>query len=851
MLATVRGLKPTAAFVLSLRERIARDHERQNQGCLSAGLWYGERMLNRERAPGLKTLILLFGLHLTLSFGADTPGDPAQRPGRTDSFGRKEPTSIASGLNSTNGVSALDDLILLERRSRNVPPIEPVPDEGAIARLTARVLTQIHYLHLRRPLDDDVSSRFLDRYLETLDGQRLYFLKSDLDDFDQYRTVLDDLTLAGKTGPAREIFKRLLQRVEQRVAFVAELLRSEEFDFTGNDRYPMDRRTDAYPKGIEEDRHLWRQHLRYEYLQEKLNLEKPRLSASGKSRTKDGKDETQLAPGNVRGEIINTLSRRYARILRFWREEDGGDVLQFYLTALMNVYDPHSDYLGKSTLDNFAMSMNLSLFGIGALLQSEDGYCKIKELKPGPAMRGKQLKPGDRIVAVAQTNGEPVDVVDTKLSKVVDLIRGPKGTEVRLTVIPADAPDPSTRMEVKLIRDEIKLEDEEAKARIIETPGKNGAATRLGVIELPSFYASFDIANGNGRAAHKSTTEDVARLLKKLKEENVCGVILDLRHNGGGSLEEAINLTGLFIKEGPVVQVKDAKGNIIKDDDSDPSVLYDGPLIVLTSRFSASASEIVAGALQDYGRALIVGDSSTHGKGTVQSLIQLEPIVHRFSDSTNNPGALKVTIRKFYRDSGSSTQLKGVVPDIVLPSVSNYDEVGEASLEYPLAWDEIPSAAYEKLNLIEPVLQELRKRSTDRLAADKDFAYLQEDIATYRKYLAEKSVSLNEEARLKEMKENEEKIQARKKERKARHEPEEKVYELTLKQVDLPGLPPPPAKPTDLSGAETKKDDASAEDEDVDPADKVAAVDVTLKETKRILLDLVALSSKETAVAVH
>jgi len=234
------------------------------------------------------------------------------------------------------------------------------------------------------------------------------------------------------------------------------------------------------------------------------------------------------------------------------------------------------------------------------------------------------------------------------LSKVVDMIRGPKGTEVRLTVIPADAPDPSTRAEVKLIRDEIKLEYEEAKAKVVEVPGREGATVRLGLIDLPSFYASFDVANANGKATHKSTTEDVAKLLKKLKAENVTGVILDLRRNGGGSLEEAINLTGLFIKEGVVVQVKDAKGNIIKDNDTDPSVLYDGPLIVLTSRFSASASEIVAGALQDYGRALIVGDSSTHGKGTVQSLIQLEPIVHRFSDSTNNPVALKVPIRKFY-----------------------------------------------------------------------------------------------------------------------------------------------------------------------------------------------------------
>src|SRR5438094_5754803 len=434
----------------------------------------------------------------------------------------------------------------------------------------------------------------------------------------------------------------------------------------------------------------------------------------------------------------------------------------------MNVYDPHSDYLGKSKLDNFAMSMNLSLFGIGALLESEDGYCKIKELKPGPALRSKKLKPGDRIVGVAQGDSEPVDVVDMKLSKVVEMIRGPKDTKVRLTVLPVDATDPSARVEVLLVRDKIKLEDEEAKAKIIELSAKDQTVTRLGIIDLPSFYAGFDLkdssptqlASSNERAGAKSTTEDVARLLKKLMAEKVAGVILDLRHNGGGSLEEAINLTGLFIKEGPVVQVQDAEGNLIKDEDNDPSVLYDGPLIVLTDRFSASASEILAGALQDYGRALIVGDSSTHGKGTVQSLIQLEPYVHRLSDSTNNPGALKVTIRKFYRASGSSTQLKGVIPDLVLPSLNNYAEVGEASLENPLPWDTIDSAKYEKLNLIQPVVPELQKRSTERVAADKDFAYLQEDIEIYRKYLADKSVSLNEEARRKEMKENEERLES-------------------------------------------------------------------------------------------
>ncbi len=799
----------------------------------------------------LKTLILLLCFKLAVAFAAESPARTAQSPA-AESADRKQPIPIAApGVSSANASAAVDDLILLERKSRSAPPIEAVPDEGAIARLTASVLARVHYL--QKPLNDEISSKFLVRYLETLDGLHMHFLKSDLEEFEQYRTVLDDLTMTGKTGPAREIFKRFLRRVDQHVAYVAELLKTEKFEFTADDRYNLDHRKAPYPKDLDEARQIWRQHLRYEYLQEKLALEKPNAAGSAKARSKDAKGNTNAAPANLNDEIIKTLTRRYSRILRFWTlEEDGSDVLQLYLTALMNVYDPHSDYLGKSTFENFAMSMNLSLFGIGALLQSEDGYCKIRELKPGPAMRSRKLKPGDRIVAVAQGSGEPVDVVDMKLSKVVDLIRGPKGTEVRLTVLPVDAPDPSTRVDVKLVRDEIKLEDEEAKARIFEVPDQEGATLRLGLIDLPSFYANIDIANGNGKSAHKSTTEDVAKLLKKLREEKVAGVILDLRRNGGGSLEEAINLTGLFIKEGPVVQVKDADGRVIKDEDTDPSVLYDGPLIVLTSRFSASASEIVAGALQDYGRALIVGDASTHGKGTVQSLIQLEPIVHRFSDSTNNPGALKVTIRKFYRASGSSTQLKGVVADLVLPSLNNYAEVGEVSLENPMPWDTIAAAKYQNLNLIQPILPELRKRSDGRIASDKDFAYLQEDIEVYKKYLADKTVSLNEEARLKEMRESEERIEARKKERLSRHEPDEKLYELSLKQVDLPGLPQPQAKTNDLSRAESKKDAADPDgDEEAAPEEKVAAVDVTLKETKRILRDFIALSNRQTAIAVH
>src|SRR5258706_8554252 len=341
------------------------------------------------------------------------------------------------------------------------------------------------------------------------------------------------------------------------------------------------------------------------------------------------------------------------------------------------------------------------------------------------------------------------------LSKAVQLIRGPKGTKVKLTVIPKGG-DASASKVITLVRDEIKLEDQEAKAKVIELPNATGgtANLRLGVIDLPSFYATFDIS-ARDKSEPKSTTVDVERLLKKLKEENVGGVILDLRRNGGGSLEEAINLTGLFIKEGPVVQVRDSHNEVLVDSDQDPKIAYDGPLIVLTSRFSASASEIVAGALQDYGRALLVGDKSTHGKGTVQGMNQLAPILAQTAGGTQfanetDLGALKLTIRKFYRASGSSTQLKGVTPDIALPSIDDYLEIGEDSLENALPWDTIESAAYEKLNRVQPYLEELEKRSAGRVAAAKDFDYVREDIETVRKTLADKTASLNETEQLKE-----------------------------------------------------------------------------------------------------
>ncbi|MGD0259022.1 MAG: carboxy terminal-processing peptidase [Verrucomicrobiota bacterium] len=858
--------------------------------------------------------------------------------------------------------------------------ITPGPIDGQIASATAYMLENYHYL--KKPFDDSVSSQFLDRYLETLDPQRIHFTQADFAEFEPYRTNLNRLTNTQRrpadTKPACAIFNRFLERLEQRTAYAQDLLKNERFTFDTDERVTINRKGLPYPADLGEAKKLWRERLRFEYLQELLGKsgarkksvaaatkkkplsaetnalvkvpEPPKAptadatagagvpptlpaapaikesrrplvlpspkeaerasamqAAAGKARAAaeaarvaaeaEAKSAAQaraqaaraeqekqraaaeartVAPTNQLAgapskktddeEIIETLSHRYHRNLRFFTDWNNDDVLQTYLTALARVYDPHSDYFGHAQLEQFSITMNLSLFGIGAELVSEDGYCKIRRLLPGgPAIKSKLIKEGDQIVAVAQSNQPPVDVVDMNLTKAVQLIRGPKGTEVRLTIIPAGA---LTTNVLSLIRDEISIEDSAAKARIIELPDLRGGNLRLGVIDLPSFYATFDALNTKDKPEPKSTTADVTRLLAKLKEENVAGLILDLRRNGGGSLEEAIKLTGLFIKTGPVVQVRDENGKVQEADDTDPSVLYDGPLVVLTSRFSASASEIVAGALQDYGRALIVGDASTHGKGTVQSVNQLRPLIRAADKSlTNDPGALKLTIKEFFRPSGLSTQLKGVLPDIVLPSVANESkDIGESALENPLPCETIPSANYDHFNLVEPYLPELRKHSAERVAADKEFAYVREDIEQFKKHQADKTISLNEKQRLKEQDEAEARQKARDKERLARQEPPETVYELTLKQAGLSGLPPPVAKTNaalarlsvgpgagpsaaSTNSAATTAGAAPGEDSlDEAEAQKPAAPDEPLVEAEHILVDYLSVLPKGNLV---
>ena len=688
--------------------------------------------------------------------------------------------------------------------------------DANITRLTTGLLENSQLAH--HPFDGQLAGTVLDRYLDALDGGHSLFLEADVDEFAGYRATLAQATRgAGDTSAAKAIFARYLARLNQQVAYDSYVLQTAKFDFTGHDSYSFDREHARRPATAAEARTLWWQQLRAEYLQEKLNDKRP-------------------------DQIVGTLKRRHEQALHTMTTFSSDEVLEVYLDTLAHVYDPHSDYLGHEQMESLSIAMNLSLVGIGASLESDDGTCKVLTLVPGgPAARSGLLKPGDRIVGVAQAGQPPVDIVNMPLTRAVQLIRGPKGSTVSLTIVPAAGVAGGPNKTVSLVRDEITLEDQQAKARIVDLPiGKAAtkgaketsreATLRLGVIDLPSFYADM----GGGRK--RSATADVSRLLGKLQAEHVRGVVLDLRHNGGGSLEEAISLTGLFIRKGPVVQTRGSDGKIVVDEDTDPNVVYDGPLVLLTSRFSASASEILAGALQDYGRAIVVGDSSTFGKGTVQNIVPLGPYMDQVGlGHSYDPGALKITTSKFYRPSGASTQLRGVSADLVLPSASDLSEVSEASLKDPLPWDVVPAAPYERLNRVEPYVAALRERSDRRRAAEKPFAALTDDIARLKKSLVSKSISLNEAQRRQEMAESKVRESELASEQRALRAKGPTSYEITLKNAALPGLPPPVAPVAPLAGT----DKAPAKEEDSDAKIRTTTDDLILNEGVEILADYV------------
>src|SRR6266436_3059578 len=642
--------------------------------------------------------------------------------------------------------------------SATPPALQAKSDAEQISVSVGRLLEEGHYTH--QQLNAEMSQKFLRNYLELLDFSHLFFTQKDVDALTgKYGTALADDVLLGNLKPAYEIYDLYQKRVDERVGKIKELLK-QPMDFKTDATVELRREKAPWPKDEAEADQLWNGRIASELLQEKLS-------------------EHPIEPGP------QLVGRRYDRIARNVHEEDREEQVKLYLDALAQTYDPHSEYLSKADFKNFNIQMGLSLVGIGAMLRTEDGYAKIESLVTGgPAQVDGRLKVGDRITAVGQGQGEFVDVRDMRLDKVVEMIRGKKGTKVRLLAIPANASDPSQRKSVDLVRDEIKLKDQEARADIIIKKDENGNPVKLGWLTLPSFYADMDRHS-------KSTTRDVLALLKRLKKENIGGLVIDLRRNGGGSLEEAISLTGLFLKSGPIVQTKGSNGSIRISSDPDPGIAYGGPLIVLTSRQGASASEIFAAALQDYGRAVIVGDKNTFGKGTVQTILPIGRFASLLGSRSDEDGALKLTIQKFYRVAGGSTQLHGVASDIVLPSLSDLPEFGEGALKNCLPYDEVPKARFTKWSDGRGLfIDELKRRSEARVQSNPEFKYVMEDMGRLRKRLDENRISLNEDTRKTELNEDKIRKETRAKERLARHDEQMQMIRLTLDNVDKPNLQP-------------------------------------------------------------
>jgi len=525
------------------------------------------------------------------------------------------------------------------------------------------------------------------------------------------------------------------------------------------------------------------------------------------------------------------VTKRYDQFLRGVNEQSDEDVIKTFLVALSQSYDPHSEYMSPSDMENFNIQMRLSLVGIGAVLRTDDGYAKIVEVVPGgPADKDGRLKANDRIAAVAQGKEPFEDVVDLKLDKVVEKIRGGKGTQVRLQVIPANTTDPSKRHVIEITREEVKLKESEAKGEVIDSVNQDGKKVRIGWLTVPSFYAEMDKA---GMADAKSTTKDVKRILERMKKEGIEGLVIDLRRDGGGSLEEAINLSGLFVGSGPVVQAKDANGKVTvaKDDEGEP--FYAGPVVVLANRLSASASEIFAAALQDYGRAIIVGDQRSFGKGTVQTLLDVGKFMPLFHEEGSKAGSLKLTIQKFYRVSGGSTQHRGVLSDIVLPSPTDTPEIGESSLPNPLAYDEVDPQPVNKFSFTSPFIDSLKQHSADRVSKDPEFRYINEDMKRFREKLDLNQLSLNEKVRKEELAQEKVRKEERKKERKLHPVQDPVAYEVTLDTVDKPVLPKVTLKKKPAK--EQVKKDPDAEDDDADVA---ATPDPIKNEAIKIIQDL-------------
>ena len=711
-------------------------------------------------------------------------------------------------------------------------PLKPQLGQAQAAVWASRVLGKLHYKAV--PLDDAMSEKIFDRYFKSLDSEKLFFTQADIDQYAIVRTRLDDAINGENLSVPFAIFNLYQQRLTERIAYARELVKTSKFEFNSDESYQYDREKAEWTKSDAEVKDLWRKRVKNEWLRLKLA----------------GKDDKS---------IRETLDKRYENYLIPSRKPTNEDVFQIFMNAYAMSIEPHTNYLGPRAAENFDIAMRLSLEGIGCVLQSRDDYTVVREVVPGsPAGLSGKIKVGDKIVAVGKDDKGPLtEVLGWRLDDVVALIRGPKDSTVKLEIIPADAGPDGKHAFVSLVRQKISMEEQSAKKTIYEVKDGN-AKRRVGVISLPTFYQDFEARRKNEKD-FKSATRDVARLLGELKKEKVDNVLIDLRNNGGGSLNEAVELTGLFIDKGPVVQQRSADNKIEVESDTNAGMAWDGPMGVLINRGSASASEIFAAAIQDYGRGIIIGEPS-FGKGTVQTLFGLD----RFSQSEKvKYGELKFTVAQFFRINGGTTQLRGVTPDIKLPTMSDSDSFGESSYDNALPWTSIKPAIYIPAGELKEIVPMLDKKHDTRVAKDKDFQYLAEDIALVKKQRKENSISLNETVRRKEREQQE----ARAKLREAR-------LLANTPGADDPILVPDPrdalnkaisAKPASGKGATVPKvaavKGALRSDDGLQGAERTlaaeleaekaakAAKDVLLNEAVHILSDEVGLLKTDTRMA--
>ena len=635
-------------------------------------------------------------------------------------------------------VCAQDNAIAAAKEPPPAVLAVPAARDKVVARLIANLMPRNHVS--AEQLDDTISKRALDLFVDSLDPLKLYFYQSDVDQFQRSSTKIDDMVRAGDLSLAYNIFRRFTERVDERVKVAKELLEGD-FNFQLDESIVIDPEVATYAKTPEEARDRWRRQIKYALLD-----------------LKDTDDDEEALTAD---EAVDQLRRRYDRYARRWKKTSSDDLLEMYLSAVTMGYDPHSTYMSPQSLEDFKIIMGLKLEGIGAALREKDGVTVITNVIPGGAadQHGK-LKPDDVIVSVGQgSEGEMVDIVEMPLKDVVKMIRGKAGTKVRLGVKPGGVGNAET---LEIVRAKVELEESAARGEIIDHPvAGTGKTTKVGYINLPSFYLDMEAARQN-RRDYRSSTRDVRRIIDDFKTKGVEGVVLDLSRNGGGSLTEAINLTGLFIDRGPVVQVKNSDGSVQQYADEESGAAWNGPLVVMTSKFSASASEILAGAIQDYGRGIVVGDPATHGKGTVQTLMDIG--TQLFRNPRTNYGALKVTLQQFYLPDGESTQRKGVAADIILPSITAKMDIGEGDLKYALQHDTVKPASHVMYSMTPPdLIGQLRQSSAKRVENDKEFVDLLRRISLYVDQKEQDYVSLDEDdfmrrrAELDAQKEDEEK----------------------------------------------------------------------------------------------